>query len=196
MQEIWRRIDAWLSAHTSELLEQSSGSQDVMNPGVTNAEIAEAEKFLGVTFPEDVRACYRIHNGQGQHAPGLFPGGEFLSLKRICDEWGVWKDLLDGGDFKDVQGEPNGPVRDDWWNPAWIPITYDGAGNHYCLDLAPAEGGNAGHILEFWHDDASRTVVATSLTAWLEEFADDLEAGEYVCAVDEYGRIVRKEDVG
>lgn len=188
MRDVWARIDQWIEANAPEAAEG-------LDTGAYDTEIAETEAFLGITFPQEVRNSYAIHNGQpNRDAPGALPGGEFLSLQRICDEWGIWKGLLDSGTFADSKSQPSGPIREDWWHPAWIPITHDGSGNHYCLDFAPAEGGTVGQVIKFWHDDPERIVVATGLRAWLEAYAGELESGEYVYSDDYYG-IVHKRDV-
>ena len=134
-------------------------------PGASAREIARAEKALGVRLPDEVRAWYSAHDGGGDAY--ILEGREFLSLERIVGEWTIWKDLLDSGTFDEARAEPDPGVQDDWWAPEWIPVTYDGAGNHHVLDLAPAEGGTHGQILSFWHDDAQRTIVARSFLEWL-----------------------------
>ena len=135
--------------------------------------------------------CTTANRARG---PWLLNGWEFLSLQAMCLEWNVWKELLDGGDFEDSQGEPHGPIVSDWWSAGWIPLTYDGSGNHQCLDLNPAQGGQVGQIIQMWHDDAERTVVANSFREWLGSFADGLEHDEYVMS-DEYGSVMRKDEL-
>src|SRR5438552_1022396 len=81
---------------------------------------------LGVTFPDDVRASYRIHNGQRaaiDEPVGLIDGWELLSLEGMCQEWCVWEGLRKRGDFDGIASTPNGSIKPDWWNPAWIPLT-------------------------------------------------------------------------
>lgn len=190
IQQIWTRIETWLAANAPDTFA-------TLSPGATGAALAEAEAYMGVTFPADVRESYRIHNGQtsdDEGYAGLMESKEFLSLSRIRGEWAIWKELLDGGIFAGTFSAPPPGVKGDWWNPAWIPITSDGGGNHDCLDLDPAPGGEAGQIIAMWHDDSVRPILAPSFTAWLARFADDLEAGEYVLS-DEYGMLVRKDDV-
>ena len=187
MRDIWNRIESWLAANAPNVLEG-------LNEGASETEIQKAETRLGIAFPSDVRASYALHDGQAKDAPGLTDGGEFLTLARMCEEWDVWKGLLDGGDFDGINSEPEGPIRNDWWNPAWIPLTYDGSGNHLCLDMAPAEGGDSGQIITMWHDDGSRQIVASGFRAWLEELAENLETGESVYS-EEYFGIVGSDDV-
>lgn len=187
IKPIWERIEKWLSSNAPTIVES-------LQPGATNEEIAATEAFLGVTFPPDIKASYLIHDGQLTDGPGLIDGREFLSLERIKDEWQVWKELYDYGTFNDAKADPEGPIAQYWWNPKWIPITYDGAGNHHCLDLDPAPGGNVGQIIWMWHDNPSRSIEATSFTSWLEAFADELEADVYVYS-EEYDGLVNKDDL-
>ena len=191
---IWQRIDGWLAQNAPEIAQG-------LAPGATDEEITVAERIVGVTFPEEVRASYRIHDGQqtdrslGGVVGGVFvPGGDFLSLARIVDEWTVWKDLLDSGTFDGTQSDPQPGIKSDWWNLRWIPITYDGSGNHYCADLDPAPGGTVGQIITMWHDGGEREVMATSFTHWLNQLADEFERGEWVYSEDD-GGVVRVEDV-
>jgi cell wall assembly regulator SMI1 len=109
------------------------------------------------------------------------------------DEWRVWKELLDGGDFDDSSSKPDGPIQTDWWNPKWIPLSYNGSGDHHCLDLDPAPGGQVGQIITVWHDWEHREVIASNFQAWLEQFADDLESGKYSVS-EEYGGLVKLDE--
>jgi len=187
VETVWRRIERWLEANAPVVLEN-------LRPGCTPAEIATIEAALGITFPEDVRASYLIHDGQASRGGGLFGAWEFLSLARIRDEWQIWKDGYDNGAFDDSESEPEGPIRAEWWHPQWIPVTHDHGGNHYCLDLAPSPGGTVGQIITMWHDDASREVVARDFTAWLQEVADGLESGNLLYS-EEYSGIVDKDEL-
>lgn len=186
MEHTWIRIEAWLAANAPRI---------VLNPPASREAIAEAEAFLGVQFPADVRETYLRHDGQKDGSPWMLEGWEWLSLENIKSQWSVWKDLLDGGEFDGIQNEGDGRcVRNDWWHRAWIPLTYSGAGDHHCLDLAPGRRGVSGQIIEMWHDDGARPVIAHSFVEWLADFADRLESGAFV-ASDEYCGLCLREDV-
>ncbi len=187
MQDIWTRIEVWLAGNAPAILHD-------LHSGATDQDILDTEAALGVAFPDDVRASFRLHNGQAADGVGFIDGWELLSLARVRDEWSVWKDLLDSGDFDDAHSEPEGPIVRDWWNAKWIPLTYSGSGDHHCLDLNPAPGGNIGQIIVMWHDDAARPLVAPNFKAWLETLAGDLEAGKYVFSED-YGGLVPPDDM-
>lgn len=192
MQDIWRRIETWLKDNAPPLL-------NILQPGADDAQIADLEKFLCISWPEDVKSSYQIHNGQSTYSYGLIDGRELLSIERIKQEWSIWKELLDRGTFQDENGydrgsEPDIGIDNLWWSAKWIPLTYDGAGNHDCLDLSPAEGGSLGQIITMWHDDSERKIVAPSFRVWLKQYADDLEAGKLIFS-EEYNGIININDI-
>ena len=134
--------------------------------GASEAAIVAAEQELGATFPAEVRAWFAAHDGAGEQF--IADNRELLSLQRVVSEWKIWKGLLDEGTFEDNDhGSPGPGVQQVWWIPEWIPLSYDGAGNHDVLDLAPASGGKVGQILSFWHDDDVREVIAPNMLDWL-----------------------------
>ena len=139
---------------------------DDLNPPAIDAEITTLEQQLGVTLPTDYVQALRQHNGQRGLADGLFDGQEFLSAQNVFAQWQIWKGLHDAGEFKALHSSPAAGVRDDWWNPRWIPFTHDGSGNHLCLDLDPAEDGSVGQVIAMWHDAAERTVEGRSFGEW------------------------------
>jgi cell wall assembly regulator SMI1 len=40
-----------------------------------------------------------------------------------------------------------------FWHKGWIPFASNGAGDYYCLDLAPVEEGDIGQIISFNHEN-------------------------------------------
>lgn len=174
MAASWKRIEAWLGQHMSD-------SVDDLARGATAAQIAKVEKKLGITLPEEYRQSCVIHDGPSDDFD-LIPIGfgtyYLLRLRDIADEWSLWSDLHDGGEFEGNVAEPGPGVAGDWWNPGWIPFAANGGGDHLCLDLVPAPDGTVGQVIIVEHDSAARTVLASSFAAWLAWLADALEAGE------------------
>lgn len=186
MQEIWTRIEIWLQANAPEIF-------DAIQVGASDAQIEELAEVLSVDLPEDFKSLYRICNGQLDYSYGAIEGRELLSLDRIKEEWIVWKELIDCGDFKDENGkdqgcDPDPGIQNVWMSEKWIPLTWDGAGNHYCLDLDPAEGGTFGQIITMCHDAPYREIIAPSLRDWLTQYAAGLESGKFILS-EEYGII-------
>lgn len=188
MKEIWKRIETWLEANAPEIF-------DDLEPGASDQEIKEAEEYLKVEFPEDFKDSLKIHNGQKGNASWLIDGWQFLPLEKIMEEWDAWSDLMNSGDFEGIRSYSKGQIKNDWWNPKWLPLTYSGEGDHYCLDLDPDFGGYKGQIIISWHDMPNRDLVANSFREWLEKFAVDLENDKYVIA-EEYGGLVIRDNTG
>jgi cell wall assembly regulator SMI1/ankyrin repeat protein len=180
VRKLWQRIENALKARPAV--------KKSLNKGATEDQIAACEGALGVTFPDDLRGSYRIHNGQKTGADGLLPEGfadldcEFvlLRLDEVASEWKTWKDLDDAGEFKKQKAEPDAGVRSDWWNPKWVPFAVDGGGDSLCVDFAPAKGGTAGQVILHQHADKARSKKATSIQALLQllaEYLEELTAG-------------------
>src|SRR4051794_12084817 len=132
MDRAWTRIERWLLTHSPGILAD-------MRPGASAADIRAAEEQLGCTFPEPVREWFATHDGSTSCA--LFEYWDLYSLAEIVREWRSLKGLYDSGVFSEFTSDPVGPIRSEWWHPAWIPLTGEPGGNYLCLDLAPAEGG-------------------------------------------------------
>src|SRR5215212_9335671 len=84
MKTVWDRIHAWLDANAPP-------GYGNLRKGASAEAIRAAEEAMGLTLPDDVKASYRVHDGQGT-TPGLI-GGEgwtLLSLEEIVKTWGRW----------------------------------------------------------------------------------------------------------
>lgn len=154
MIELWNRMDAW--------------SQGSSGPGASDAEIAEAEDALGVRLPEDLRVSFALRN------PLWLPTrDENLALQDVVAVWqhlcGTWTENNRG------RGSiPSGPIKPDWWNARWIPVTFN-QGNCYFVDLDPAPGGNAGQVVSYDIEGPRTQLMAPSFRGWLEQFLDDFD---------------------
>lgn len=190
MEDYWKRLKYWINNHAPHMLQG-------LNAGAAHESIMQLEQLIGHNLPEDFKVFYGWHNGQRPESEGLIDTEELLSLTRIEEEWKKWQELLEGGDFvkdgTEVLSEPQQGIRDDWWNSLWIPITYDGMGNHYCLDLDPATEGIRGQVIRMWHDAPERELVASSFREWISGYIGAVEQGEYVYSED-WGGIVNIED--
>ncbi len=168
--DIWQKIEEWYSKNAPD-------GDPGLRPGVSGEEISKAEQTLGIELPSDVRSSYELHNGSKN---ALFPMGYYLlSLEEVIDEHDVWCGLLSADELPQSDPESEGPIKQVWWSPKWIPITHSGGGDHDCIDLEPAEGGTAGQIIVFDHERGPRRVAAASFTEWLQGFSDSLSAREF-----------------
>ncbi len=170
VSDSWRRIEAWLAHNSPQVLA-------ALRPPAAQEQIAHLESATGLKLSQDVRQSFLIHDGSSDF--GLISGNELLSLQHAAGEWEFWVDFVESGQADGWATEPDAGVREGWFRRGWLPLTYDGAGDHACLDLDPGEGGQPGQIIEFWHDADDRKIVAPSFGAWLCQFADELERGAY-----------------
>jgi cell wall assembly regulator SMI1 len=167
-------IAAW-HVIESELRRLASDQADRLPRGATCELIQRVEAELGTPLPDSTLAVYLVRNGLGTSAPSGARAqvSELLSLDAAMDRWRELTTLLHQGHFAHLTVElTQGAVRADWWNQRWLPISDDGAGNHFCIDLAPPEGGVPGQVILFRGDDDIRSVVAPTLTAYLLQHID------------------------
>ena len=174
MWDVWNRVEVWLAANAPKVLER-------LLPGATEEEIRSAEKRFTVRLPDDFRASCAIHDGQRGTLPSLMGEWDLLPLEAVVKQWNLMKELSDAGKFTNADElvETRGPVRMNWWNTKWIPVTHNGAGDFYCLDMDPAFGGAPGPIITYWHVDTTREKIANNFRGLLQKFADDLSARKY-----------------
>jgi cell wall assembly regulator SMI1 len=173
----WNTIHSWFAKHAPQKLEASG-------PPATDDEVKAAETELGRSLPEDLKAFYTLHNGI---ATDVFPscvgfdsmGFTPLSLEQIVEEWRLWKDNSDAGEFADSKAKAKPGIRPEWWNDAWVPFASNGGGDCQCVDLAPAQGGSIGQVISIWHDMDERRLLAPSFVEFLEQIARGLESGRY-----------------
>ena len=169
IQANWNRIEAWLKHSAAEELAY-------LEPGATDQDIQEAETALGMTFPEEVRAMYRLHNGYVLIADPQDQFWELLSLEEVVRFWNSNR-----GNFHELLApvQPEDQVQPRIWNLHWIPLLRMDDGSLLCLDLAPGPAGQQGQLLEVFWEESQRPVIVASFGELLSTFADDLEAGIY-----------------
>lgn len=162
MREVVARLERWLEQRCPHKLEQ-------LAPGLADEEITAHERPLGVTFPDGMRALYRWRNGAlpGQLAVDLIGRYALLPLDRVAGQQQMMNELLEQGSFR----------TKNWWRKTWVPIFDKGTGDLICWDPRGSFGGARGQVLEFWHTDHDRTVLAPSFDDYLIAYVDSLEAG-------------------
>ncbi|MBN9120053.1 MAG: SMI1/KNR4 family protein [Planctomycetes bacterium] len=175
MRDVWARIGAAARA-------MAPGRFPPLPAGAPPEAIAAAEVRLGFPLPADVRESYAVHDGSGgadvlPHAAFGLIAVPLLSLDESLRDREMWLSWREGGAFERRSARPHGPIRPEWWCPRWFPVTWDGGGDHLCIDLAPAPGGADGQVIYFSHEVGPLEVVAVSWRRYLEDYASALEAG-------------------
>ena len=174
MKAVWERIEAWLGENAPRALAD-------LRPPATPQALAALEDGLGMPVPADLREWLSIHDGQPPDSlVGLLDGWIFLGADQVAAAHRTFTGLLAAGDF---DGRPassrDGLARAVWWSGRWVPFLEGPGGDYLVVDTDPAENGEEGQVVTFWHDYGARKVRAESLTALMQTFLDDLEAGTY-----------------
>ena len=153
MKAVWKRIHAWLD-------ENAPAGYGHLRPGASADAIQAAEKVMGLKLPADVKASYRVHDGQSNE-PGLI-GGEgwcLLTLQEMVKWWRKWS--------KHAPRFRN-----------YAPVAWGGAGDYIFLDLG-SDAERRGGVIVQRSDTEGPDPVARSFRTWLEDFADKLEDDEF-----------------
>ncbi len=166
----WKRIRQWERRHLPNPPRKRRGATQ---------RVLDAARAAILELPDDYLACMRDTDGS---ASPVFGAWTVSSLRELPRNVGVMAEHLNADD--DGRYRAEGPVRAVYWHPRWIPVAYDGSGDHLCLDLAPAPGGTVGQVIVFHHDQGHRRVLAASFSAWLEQLADRLESGQLAWDAD------------
>lgn len=154
MKTVWDRIRTWLDAN-------APAGYGQLRPGASAAAIRAAEKAMGLSLPDDLKASYRIHDGQA-NTPGLIgsEGWMLLSLAQIVEDWGRW-----------ARANPN--------DAYYVPIAWIGTGDYVFLNLDPKDAEGHGSLMIQRRDTYDAHSFMPSFFFWLTDFAGMLEAGEF-----------------
>jgi cell wall assembly regulator SMI1 len=174
MNEFWLALEDWLGLQLPEVLAD-------LNPGCSDEELSELEHCLNCRLPEDVKAFYRRHDGQKGESTGLFCGLPFLSTSALYEQWTNWHELASEDFATEITGEsyPSGAIKPTYINLTWIPLAYDGGGNHLGVDLDPGSAGLVGQVINFGRDENNKFVLASSLTDFIAWMLAQYQAGNY-----------------
>ncbi|HEX8347861.1 MAG TPA: SMI1/KNR4 family protein, partial [Actinoplanes sp.] len=155
----WKRIEDWLAAHAPR-------SRRSLRPPARAGAVDHLQKRMSVSFPPDLVASLRRHDGV---TAGGFPlpfMHEPLPVGRIADEW-----LSTCAALTSVFTEDDL----DWWNKAYVPFATAGDGGYLLVDQRPGSHGRVGEFYNETGVDFERW--PGSVAELLERTARALETG-------------------
>jgi cell wall assembly regulator SMI1 len=163
----WKTISDFLKAEHPQVLAH-------FNPPASPDAIAEAEKQLGETLPDDYKQFLLIHNGQKEFAPmvGL---GSLFSIEQVAQaRLGIFGEEEPIDESKVDEG-----IRAVEYSEQWIPISKSARNRDYlCIDLNPAPSGARGQIIEYIVDFPARALVAKSFADLLSRYFREIQTGQ------------------
>ncbi len=133
-----------------------------LNRALTDEEIASLEFKYSITLPADLKQLYKWKNGQKELSFDSFVNNStFIPLEQALDTARNNTGMI-GSDF-DIK---------NWWNEHWIPVFHNGGGDYICYDAGGVFTGEKGQLIEFWHADNDRNVIAPNLQQFLSGLND------------------------
>ena len=152
-----------------------------LNPPATEEEIKKTEEIIGLSFPDDLKILYLMHNGQKGYS-GLFFGLCFIDLETMVQEWQSWHDVgqddLDSLDTN-IISIPYHWIKEKYVNNHCIAISKDGGGNNIVIDLAPDESGISGQVTNYGRDEDIRYVIAPSVSTFFDFILTQVKSGNF-----------------
>ena len=125
---------------------------------LTDQEISKLEVQYGIALPGDLKALYQWKNGQQQDCYETFVmNSMFEPLENVLENNKELTSMI-GHEFE----------IENWWDEHWFPIFFHGSGSLICYDLKGVFTGESGQLVEFWHADTDRNVIAPDLRTFME----------------------------
>lgn len=155
--DAWRRIETWLDRY-------APGTSAALRRGALVTEIAAVQDRIGVRIPPGLKALWKEHAGVHEVPWASFMLGNWalMDFEAVVSVYEMMAHLQRG------ERDAEYPM----WRPAWIPVFSYGATDHTSGLYLDAETGRICH----WDRSGDRTPRYESLTTYLEEMADRLEA--------------------
>lgn len=167
MKELFERIDRWMTEHGAKAIAAN------LAPGAKKARLDRLEKKLGFPLGDELRALWSVHDGQRQEGLSFWHGHDLVSTAQARPE-DVLRFLPLLREPASARGLRESKLRKaELGSSAWVRFAgrdSDGL----------AVNTESGRVFVVSHDDhPALRLLAPSITAWLRQYADALEAGAY-----------------
>lgn len=170
--------DAWA------YIEQAASKQGfALPPAASEAEITAAEEKISLQLPDSYREFLGVHNGTGETWILPYKSGDFKLLS-VADTAELWRSNVDTEaqyecnadvNLDDIDPECEHPIQPAFWLSGWIPISENGCGDYFFLDMAPSKFGNKGQVVDWWHEaPLEAEVISDSFAAFFHKFAEGI----------------------
>ncbi|PQO44426.1 SMI1/KNR4 family protein [Blastopirellula marina] len=174
------------------------------NGPASATEIADAERKLGVEFPEDFKQFYLAANGQQLDERGCGTGvpciprlpfggessetctwGEFLSLDGIVLATLAHRELQEVDDYFSEFEDDNELIGPVTVHRSHVIFCDPGTGDCIGLDLSPADGGQRYQVVAINHEGPDLACLADSFSQFLALVVDQISSSEVVYSEEE-----------
>ncbi len=97
-----------------------------------------------------------------------------MSLKEIERESRLFESVYES-DCEHISSFEEGKIKEEYFNPKWLPIAQDYGGNFLAIDLDPDIKGKVGQIINCGRDEDELHVVSDSFQDFLQLIIEQLE---------------------
>lgn len=159
-------------------------------PPASEAEIERLEAFVGLPLPEEAKAVYRLHDGQGASAGVWTIYHRYLmTIQEAMDTMTMYREF-----WEESVARPRDPWVDELgdqdppddprlglgiYSPWRVPVLHDDTGNYVGYDLEPGPAGTYGQVLVYGAD-VDPQVVCDSLGELWGALLHELRTGNWV----------------
>lgn len=159
MEELIKKIDNYLAELRPEYYSE-------LNEPLTDEQLDKLEAHYKIQIPKDLRTLYKWKNGQKPDCYEAFVNNScFIPLHQALYDASELTPMI-GFDFE----------IENWWNENWIPIFQNGGGDSICFDLKGVFTEQKGQLIEFWHADNDRNVIAPTIEAFFTKIVQFYES--------------------
>jgi len=165
MEEIINRLDYNLSSLRPDYYSE-------LNEPLDDDQLDRLSADFKVKLPNDLRRLYKWKNGQKANCYASFVNNSiFVPLDEALSTASELTEMI-GFDFE----------IEHWWNENWIPIFQNGGGDSICYDLKGVFTDTKGQLIEFWHADNDRNVIAPTLESFffkINQFYESVQKEDF-----------------
>ncbi|GAA2433643.1 hypothetical protein GCM10010191_54820 [Actinomadura vinacea] len=167
------------------------GHEERLPPPASGEELDALEEGIGFVLPADLRALYRVANGDGTLTTALFDHHPWIPVEEVGDEDDEWAKIAREWQYDPqrtpvLDAVPANAVRRSILRPGWIRFAHDTGGNWLAVDMDPAPDGRPGQVIGIGVDYGEAPLyIADSVTAFLRRLVEALERGDYTSDEDD-----------
>ena len=150
-----------------------------LNRPVSARALKQLESKTKFKLPPALVKLLQEHNGEQNSSAGVFFGLHFLSAEEMLSDWTLNIQFHEDHDTNAFSFPP-GHIKEDYYNPGWLPIASNFDGNYLGIDFSPGPEGKKGQIINFGRDEHHMYVIAPSFAKFLDLMTQNVDFGNCV----------------
>ena len=163
IEQMWRALEAWLSATKPALLGELRGP-------ASNSDFLLLEGVVPHPLPQELLDSWRQHDGEDYQSEFVFGGlRRLLPIREAIEQSHDYsRSAKRRGTFeRSTEIRTSGSIMPFDWTDLWCPFLLDNT-VLYCVDLWPAPGGNVGQVIVVDHEALHLYRVAPDFRTFFE----------------------------